>query len=131
MITLYLNLEFNIKKKPSAKPEKCNYWTRCLPDLLKQSTLHLLQEQGGTSSVLQSTEPDNQPLISYQIGTKFGWKLILGADHSKGAWKSLGKVYTADYPTRSAQEEGRKICWTERKMDHKCGYFLLRHGHID
>ena len=41
------------------------------------------------------------------------------------------KVYYSDYPARRAQEEARKISWTDRRMEHERGYFLLRNGHVD
>ena len=121
---------YNYQKTPSTKPEKCNYWTRSLPTLLKQSTEQLLQEQCGKRSAT-SAAYKNHTLKPYLIGNKLGWELIVGADHGKGAWRSVVKVYHADYPTRRAQEEERKICWTDKRMDDERGYFLLRNGHID
>ena len=121
---------YNYLKTPSAKPEKCNYWTRSLPALLKQSTQQLLQEQGGKRSATSSAYK-NHTLQSYHIGNKLGWELIIGADHGKGAWRSVVKFYHPDYPTRRDQKEERNICWKNRRMDDDRGYFLLRNGHID
>ena len=88
----YVKAEFgtyNFYKTPTAKPEKCNYWTRCLPTLLLHSTKHLLE---------QGTACKNH-LMPYKIGSKLGWEIIIGADHGKGSWRSVAKVYHSDYPT--------------------------------
>ena len=129
----YVRPEFGIyyfRKTATTKPERCNYWTRCLPQLLQQSTQQLLEEHGG-KRLVKSTTCKNHPLKAYQIGTKVGWELIVGADHGKGAWRSVVKVYYSDYEERRAQAEASKICWTDRRMDDEHGYFLLRNGHVD
>ena len=71
------------------------------------------------------------PAKSILNWTKVGWELIVGADHGKGAWRSVVKVYYSDYEERRAQAEASKICWTDRRMDDEQGYFLLRNGHVD
>ena len=120
---------YNYYKTPTAKPDKCNYWTRCLPTLLLHSTKHLLEQIGKRAAT--STARKTHPLTLYKVGTKLGWELIIGADHGKGAWRSIVKVYHTDYPTQRAQEEARKFSWTDNQMEDERGYFLLRHGHID
>ena len=82
-------------------------------------------EQGGKRSSLNSDACKTHPLKPYQIGSKQGWDFIIGADHGKGAWRSVAKLYHTDYPTQRAQEEERKICWTDRRMEYGRGFFIL------
>ena len=131
----YVKPDFGIyyfRKGTTVKPEKCQYWTRCLPDLLLLSTKHLLEESGKRSEISSACKNHNLPLSPFVTGrNKLGWELIVGADHGKGSWRSVIKVYHTDYTFRRAQEDARKICWTDRRMEDERGYFLLRNGHID
>ena len=114
---------YNYYKTPTAKPDKCNYWTRCLPTLLLHTTKQLLEQSGKRSAT--STACKTHPLTPYKVGTKLGSELIISANHGKGAWRSILKVYHTDYPTRRAQEEARKISWTDDRMEEERGSFLL------
>ena len=115
----YIKPDFSVyyfRKGTIAKPEKYHYWTRSLPELLLQSAKQLLQ-QGGK----HSDEPackNHLPLTPFLTGrNNLGWELISGSNHGKGSWKSVVKVYQTDYSIQRAQEDTRKICWRDRRMD--------------
>ena len=96
----YIKPDFGVyyfRKGTIAKPEKCHYWTRCLPELLLLSTKHLL-EQSGKCSEETSACKNHLPLTPFLTGrNNLGWELIAGADHGKVSWRRVIKVYHTDY----------------------------------
>ena len=111
---------YNYKKKNSKKEsERCDYWTVDIAEYICAEIEKLISKEGDEFN-------------SYEMpGGRRGWEIVFGADHGKGSWKSVVKLFYRSYKHRKERIESSKTNWTSDSMESNIGYFTFQNAHVD
>ena len=115
------------KKNENVKEEIINFWTRSLQELILSKTKALLEVQVNSSS---KNEAKLSPYETGSVNRETGWELIFGADHGRGLWKAVIKLYYKDYNFRR-DAHLKSMLETTTRQSKEGGYIELQVAHVD